>query len=50
VKGDREKFRDYLAHKLKWLVEIHGKGKHPETGWLIQDIAKMFSYVERWYW
>lgn len=50
VKQDRQKFRDYWAHKIRWFIEIHGKGSHPDMTWLIEDMAKFLARVKWWYW
>lgn len=50
VRADRDKFRDYIANKMKWFIEIHGKGQSPAMAYLIEDVAKFFARVECWYW
>lgn len=50
VKDDREQYRGYWIGKMKWFLELHGNGKSPSLPWLIEDLAKLFNRVERFYW
>ena len=50
VKDDRQKLRDYWAKKMKWFIELHGKQQTPSTAFLIEDMSKLFSRVEYWWW
>lgn len=50
VKADRDEFRKYWAGKFRWYLELHGKGTQPNVAWLIEDMAKFFTKVQRWYW
>jgi hypothetical protein len=50
VKADRAEFRNYLVGKMKWLIQIHGKGEGVPRAWLIEDLAQFFQRVQRWYW
>lgn len=50
VRQDREKFRTYFSNKLKWFIEIHGKGNNASSAFMIEDMAKFLSKVKWFYW
>jgi len=47
---DLGQFRLWFSTTFKWFVEIHGKGTHPNMGWMIEDMAKLMTRVKRWSW
>jgi len=47
---DRQKFRDFCAEKLRWYIELKGKGQAGSTSWMIEDMAKLFQRVEWFHW
>lgn len=50
LNNDREKHRNYFLKLLRDVIKIHGGGQAVNTTWLIEDLAKHFNSVERWWW
>ena len=42
--------RAYFSSKLKWFIELNGKGQSPSLTYLIEDLAKLFNKIKRFDW
>lgn len=50
IEDDRSKFRAHFENRLKWWIELHGKGSSPNISFLIETDAKFLANVKKWYW
>ncbi len=50
VYEDRQKFRDYFSTKLKWFIDLQGKGSVAHSGSMIENLAKLLQRVQRFSW
>ena len=48
--ADLNILRGYFASKLKWFIELNGKGQTPSLTYLIEDLAKLFNKIKRFDW
>jgi molecular chaperone GrpE (heat shock protein) len=50
VNEDRERYRNWFTGKLKWFLQLLGENKTPEMKFLIEDMSKLLSKCDRFYW
>lgn len=50
IKAERQQYRQYFIGKLRWFLELHGKGQSPDMSSLIQDFAHFMTTVESFWW
>ncbi len=50
LENERSNYRDHAAKRMKWWIELHGKGSSPNVAWLIEQDAKFLSTVSSFIW
>jgi len=47
---DRQQYRDYFSNKLRWFIELQGKGTTAATAYMIEDLAKLLQRTQWFNW
>ena len=50
LENERRQYRGHAVRRLKWWIELHGKGATPNLAWLIEQDAKFLQTVSNFTW
>ena len=50
LEHERSQYRTHAALRVKWWIELHGKGQSPNLAWLIENDVKFLQTVTSFVW